>query len=248
MTILNYPFIIANADDLGLNSTVNSAIVQCFKRGYINSASIMTNSPVFNDTVSLIEGEPEVKNLGVHIDLVEFRPLTEFEDKQLLNQAGYWNLNPANSKLKFLKKGAKQIIENEIYAQIEKAISAGLNPIHLDSHYHMHTLPGFQALFIKAAKKYKLKLRLAQSYNEGNYLKFLYRKWLNSKIKKGGYYYSDQFVDVMRFISLKGGVEANVSFEIMLHPDLDTAGNLTDHYDPQSMVKWLECLKHKKAI
>jgi len=248
LAILNYPTIIANADDLGLNSTVNSAIVQCFKQGYINSASIITNSPIFNETISLIKSEPDVNNLGVHIDLVEFKPVTQFTDKQFVNQTGNWNLNPANSKLLLLKKGASRAIENEIYAQIEKAISTGLNPIHLDSHYHMHTLPGFQPLFIKAAKRYRLKLRLAQSYNEGSYLKFLYRKWLNSKIKRGGYYYSDHFTDVLHFISLKSGDRENISFEIMLHPDLDTAGNLTDHYDPQGMVKWLEFLKQRQTI
>jgi len=248
LTILNFPTIIANADDLGLNPNVNSAIVNCFKLGYINSASLITNSPIFDETISLIKSEPDVKNLGVHIDLVEFKPLTEFEDKRFVNQTGYWNLNNAGSKLLFLKKEANRAIENEIHAQIEKAISVGLNPIHLDSHYHMHTLPGFQALFIKAAKKYQLKLRLAQSYNEGNYLKLLYRKCLNSKIKKGGYYYSDHFSDVLHFISLKSGDRKKFSFEIMLHPDLDTVGNLTDHYDPQGMVKWLEFLKQSETI
>ena len=248
MATLNYPIIIANADDLGLNPTVNSAIVQCFKQGYINSASLITNSPIFDETIYLIKTEPDVKNLGVHIDLVEFKPLTEFKDKEFVDQTGFWTSKAASIKFMFLKKEANRAFENEIHAQIEKAISSGLKPIHLDSHYHIHTLPGFHALFIKAAEKYQLKLRLAQSYNEGSYLKFLYRKYLNARIKRNGYYYSDNFSDVAHFISLKSGERKKNSFEIMLHPDLGKTGNLTDHYDPQSMVKWLEFLKQGETI
>ncbi len=46
--------IIANADDLGYNFCVNKAILHCFERGYINSTSLMTTTPSFNETADLI--------------------------------------------------------------------------------------------------------------------------------------------------------------------------------------------------
>lgn len=232
--------IIANADDLGLNNSVNLAILKCFKDGFINSASLITNSTIFDETVTLVKSAESIKNIGVHVNLVEFWPLTSFNETNFLDEKGNWNLTVVNRKLLVLKKNEKIAFEKEIYAQIEKGLSSGLTLNHLDSHYHMHTLPCFYSLFINAAKKYKLKLRLAQSYKEGNYLKFLYRKWLNQQIKQTGYYYADAFEDVAHFLCYKhkrDNKKRNV--EIMLHPDLDANGNLTDHYDPDTMLKWI---------
>ena len=141
-----------------------------------------------------------------------------------------------------LSKKERNAFEKEIYAQIDKALLAGLTIVHLDSHYHIHTMPAFCKLFIKAAKKYNLKLRLAQSYNQGNYITFLYRSWLNNHIKKSGSAYCDIFQDVQHYLDFAKTAESNFSVEIMLHPDLDNLGNLTDHYHPQTMAMWLEFL------
>jgi chitin disaccharide deacetylase len=231
--------IIANADDLGLRISVNSAILQCFNAGFINSASLMTNSSIFDETVAMIKSEMHFKNIGIHIDLVEFRPLTSFNVPHFLDKNGNWRSAAINNKFLFLNRNEKNAFEKEIHTQIEKVFSAGLTPVHLDSHYHIHTLPAFYKLFIKAAKKYNLKLRLAQSYNEGSYITFLYRKWLNNLIKKNSCAYTDLFQDVQHYLALEKTMQSNLSVEIMLHPDLDDLGNLTDHYHPQTMTKWL---------
>lgn len=242
MNSINNCSIIANADDLGLKKSVNSAILQCFNAGFINSASLITNSSIFDETVAMIKIEKKVKNIGVHIDIVEFKPLTSFDIPRFLDNDGNWRITAVNNKWLFLNKVERAAFEQEIHAQIDKALSAGLTLVHLDSHHHTHTLPAFCTLFINAAKKYNLKLRLAQSYNQGNYITFLYRKWLNSIIKKGGHSYTGLFYDVQHFLSSKRSAEKKFSVEIMLHPDLDDLGNLTDHYHPQTMKKWLEFL------
>ena len=240
--------IIGNADDLGLRISVNSAILQCFKAGYINSASLITNSSLFDETVTMIKSERQIKNIGVHIDLVKFKPLTPFNSPSFLDKRGNWSLAAVNNKLLLLNKRERNAFEQEIYAQIEKALAAGLTLVHLDSHYHIHTLPAFCRLFIKAAKKYSLKLRLAQTYNQGNYVTFLYRKWLNNLIKKEDCAYTEFFEDVQHFLSSKRKPEQNFSVEIMLHPDLDYLGNLVDHYHPETMTRWLEFLNNPEQI
>ena len=242
MNTVNNSTIIANADDLGLRISVNFAILQCFNAGFINSASLITNSLIFDETVAMIKSEKHVRNIGVHIDLIEFKPLTSFCAPRFLNKEGNWSLTAVNNKLLILNKKERHAFEQEIHAQIDKALSAGLKIVHLDSHYHIHTLPAFYKLFINAAKKYNLKLRLAQSYSQGNYITFLYRKWLNYLIKKNGNSYADFFEDVQHFLSSRRIAERQLSVEIMLHPDLDGLGNLTDHYHPQTMKKWLEFL------
>ena len=103
-------------------------------------------------------------------------------------------------------------------------------------------MPCFYQLFLDAAKKYNLKLRLAQTYNEGSYLKFLYRKYINGLFKQGERGYSDYFETVDIFLKRGEEIKPGKIVEIMLHPDFDAAGKLTDHYDPGTMANWLKFL------
>ncbi|MGZ3756185.1 MAG: ChbG/HpnK family deacetylase [Mucilaginibacter sp.] len=98
----------------------------------------------------------------------------------------------ADTKKAFLK---------EIYWQIDKVISSQILVVHLDSHCHIHALPSFYKLFLKAAKDYRLKIRLAQTYNENNYFKFIYRKYLNNIFKEVNNNYSDCFETVSKFLT-----------------------------------------------
>ena len=45
--------IIINADDFGLNSSVNKAIVESFNNGLINSTTLMANMPGFEEAVEM---------------------------------------------------------------------------------------------------------------------------------------------------------------------------------------------------
>jgi chitin disaccharide deacetylase len=40
-----------NADDFGLNSSVNKAIIEAFDNNYINSTTLMANMPGFDEAV-----------------------------------------------------------------------------------------------------------------------------------------------------------------------------------------------------
>ncbi len=233
--------IIANADDLGFSESVNNAILMCFEEGYINSTSLMTDTPDFEATVELIHQNPVIKNIGIHVDLAQFRPLTDFKEN-FLDADGNWDVYKTNKVLLSLSTPAKTAFSREINAQIERAISKKVNIVHLDSHLHLHTLPAFYKLFLASAKKYKLKLRLAQTFNEGSYLKFYYRKYINNLIKKSGLNYADGFETVSRFLEYKSHQQKS-KVEIMLHPDLDSSGALTDHFDDSTMSDWLVFLK-----
>jgi predicted glycoside hydrolase/deacetylase ChbG (UPF0249 family) len=233
--------IIANADDLGFNASVNKAILKCFEGGYINSTSLMTDTPDFEATIELIHQNPVIKNIGIHVDLAQFRPLTDFKEN-FLDEQGNWDVYKTNKVLISLSTSGKAAFAREINAQIERALEQKINIVHLDSHLHLHTLPAFCKLFVTAAKKYKLKLRLAQTYNEGSYLKFYYRKYINNLISKAGLNYADSFETVSRLLEYKNRPQKSV-IEIMLHPDIDGSGSLIDHFDNATMADWLTYLK-----
>ena len=231
--------IIANADDLGLNATVNKAILHCYSHGYINSTSLLTTTDHFEATVQLIHQEPIITNIGVHINFAEGKPLTHFTQLRYLDANGCWDIKQTNKKLGTLDPADKLAFKNEIHAQIEKALAANIKITHLDSHYNLHTLPCFYKLFVQAAKHYQLKLRLAQTYNEGSYLKFIYRRYINRIFKQSNIAYTNYFETVAHFLDHNINSRRNGMIEIMLHPDLDPNGILTDHYDVSTMLKWI---------
>jgi predicted glycoside hydrolase/deacetylase ChbG (UPF0249 family) len=236
--------IIANADDLGYNSSVNKAILYCYEQGYINSTSLMTNTASFDEAADLIHRNPIIGNIGIHVNLAEGKPLTNFKE-DYLDEEGNWDIKKTNKVFNFLNGTAKVAFSKEIDAQIDKAISAKIHAIHLDSHLHLHTLPCFYKLFFAAAKHHKLKIRLAQTYKEGSQLKFYYRRYINNIFRKGGYNYSDRFETVEVFLQDKNRENQNIIAEVMLHPWFDSSGTLDDHYDSDTLTKWIDFLKNK---
>jgi len=239
--------LIANADDFGYNSSVNKAIVYCFEQGYINSTSLMVNTALFDETVQLIRQNSTIHNIGVHINLAEGKPVTNFTQDEYLDKNGDWDFNKVNQRVNFFTAEVKSAFSKEIHAQIDRAISNKLPINHIDSHCHLHTLPCFYKLFSEAAKSYNLKIRLAQTFNEGNYLKFYLRKYINSIFKEGNKNYSDYFETVEQFLKDTRATYNNKGvIEIMLHPYYDQQGMLTDHYDKETMQDWIRYLENVK--
>jgi hypothetical protein len=232
--------VIVNADDLGLNPSTNAAILHCFIKGYINSASLLTNTVAFDGAVSLIHQNPCMQNIGVHINFAEGKPIL-FNNKKFLDDNGCWNIKITNKIFQILNVQERLQFLNEIYAQIDRALENNIILTHLDSHYHLHTLPCFFNLFIRAAKHYKLKVRLAQTYREGSYIKYWFRIYLNQLLKRNGLNYTTCFETVERFVNRKVGSEDH-TIEVMLHPDFDINGVLTDHTGAKTMKQWLSFL------
>jgi predicted glycoside hydrolase/deacetylase ChbG (UPF0249 family) len=237
MLIKNH--VIVNADDLGLNESVNRAILYCFEKQYINSTSLLTNTGYFDETVNMIHENDCITGVGIHINFAEGRPVSNFNQHPFLDERGNWNFQKTNKKITVLDNASKAAFLKEIYAQIDKALSAKISIIHLDSHFHLHTLPCFYKLFIHTAKHYKLKLRLSQTYNEGSYFKFMYRKYINHLIKTNNIQYSDYFETVDRFLKREDTFNQNKIIEIMIHPNFDASEKLTDHVDEKTMQNWM---------
>lgn len=132
------------ADDLGLAESVNDGIVFLLKEDKIGGASLMANGEAFYDAVSKIANFP---NIGTHLVLVEEKSLTRIK-------------LPKNHKIFFMKYILGLInledIGRELRAQIEKCISVGIMPQFINSHQHLHLLPGIMDIVIKLAGEYKI--------------------------------------------------------------------------------------------
>src|SRR5512141_57922 len=66
--------LIVNADDFGLTTGVNRAIIECHQRGIVTSATLMANSAAFEDAVALAKQNPRL-SVGCHVTLMDGEPL-----------------------------------------------------------------------------------------------------------------------------------------------------------------------------
>ena len=131
------------ADDLGLTLGVNRGIAAAFREGILTSASLLTNTPHFDATLALARDLPGLK-VGIHLTLVGGVPVLAPESvPSLVPREGRFR----SSWRLFLPawlagRIRKEDVRTEWRAQVWRAVERGLRPSHLDSHQHLHLLPG----------------------------------------------------------------------------------------------------------
>jgi predicted glycoside hydrolase/deacetylase ChbG (UPF0249 family) len=134
----NAPFLVVNADDLGMSPGVNAAIFEGHDHGIITSTSLMAAGPAFDAAVQGVRARPRL-GCGVHLVLHDERHLAPKERVPHLALPD-GKMRPLGPTLRALLSGkiTEDEIEAEYGAQIERVLAAGIRPTHLDSHCHLH--------------------------------------------------------------------------------------------------------------
>jgi len=157
--------LIINADDFGLCREQNLATIEGLQSGAWTSASVMAPCEGFGEVCDYARRHPEA-DLGVHLTLT-----SEWDTRRwrpLLDQAKVPSLVDADGY--FWRSGAEVFsscqpaeVEAELRAQIECAISAGLDLTHLDSHmFILHSRrKDLQSVYLRLARDYSLPIRAA---------------------------------------------------------------------------------------
>ncbi|HET9308218.1 MAG TPA: polysaccharide deacetylase family protein [Candidatus Sulfotelmatobacter sp.] len=151
--------LIIHADDLAVAHSEDVASFDALDRHAASSASIMVPCPWLTEVADYAKSHPDA-DLGLHLTVTsEWKTYrwgpVESKDKvpSLLDSNGYlWPDNePATKNLK------ADDAEREIRAQIEKAVSLGIHPTHVDSHMgEFFERPDLFAVYLKVARSYKL--------------------------------------------------------------------------------------------
>lgn len=151
--------LVINADDFGLCEGINKGISKLLLYGTVKGVSIAPTGCAFESAVSIIKSYPEVK-IGAHLSLIETKPvLNSKEIPSLVRGEGYFAKNFLIFFIRYLfGRIRKEEINKEFQAQIEKVRNAGIEITHLDSHQHIHMLPGIFNLMVKLAKRYRIPL------------------------------------------------------------------------------------------
>ena len=150
--------LIVNADDFGLHPLINAGIIKGHQEGFITSTSLMPSAPCWQEAVRLAKDNPRL-GIGVHLTLVGGVPSVLPKEKvsSLLDDDGFFLPDYVAFAKRYYSGAVKRSeLEAELRAQLERALSCGVNITHIDSHQHTHVLPGINSLVLKLSNEYNI--------------------------------------------------------------------------------------------
>lgn len=147
--------LIVNADDFGLSEGINRGILSAHQAGVLRSTSLMPNGPAFDNAVHIAKATPSL-DVGVHLNLIaeksvapagELHGMIDAEGRLPESQRAF-------TRGLLGRKFSIGDVQTEIRAQIERVLSAGIDPTHIDSHRHVHMLPAVFSVVLNVAREY----------------------------------------------------------------------------------------------
>lgn len=148
--------IITTADDLGIDKETNEAIKDCFENGVLTSSCLMAVGNAFEDAVENVIKTHKDLEIGVHLDIIECKALTQKGKSTLTDENGNFNNSYIGMLLKSFDKKFLKEVEEEFNAQIEKILSTGVKPTYINTHVHTHSIPNLFKIICKSAEKYSI--------------------------------------------------------------------------------------------
>ncbi len=195
-----------NADDFGLSKGVNLGIIKAFRYGVVTSTTVMMNMDEVEQALSLLKDNPLLR-LGIHLVLTAGRPVCP-DVPSLTDERGYFR---KQSELMAHAKGSD--IKKELECQVEKLLSYGIAPTHIDGHHHVQTHPEVLHIVVELAQSLNIPVRL--------YREDVQRFGLHGKVRYAGcfsdrFYGDDVTVEtVLNILDASCGCDV---VEIMCHP------------------------------
>jgi hopanoid biosynthesis associated protein HpnK len=135
--------LIINADDFGLTSGVNRAILEAHTDGLVSSATLMANAAAFDDAVQRALQSQRL-GVGCHVVLVDGLPILDARQAPSLIDPGKGRFRDGAGSFglaTWAGRVDRRDISVETAAQIGKLESAGIRSTHLDTHKHVHMFP-----------------------------------------------------------------------------------------------------------
>jgi chitin disaccharide deacetylase len=222
MTPLASLGVTVNADDLGISPRVNEEIFRLIDAKRVTSATLIANGPAVEQATQRARDFPGV-SFGAHLNLTEFAPLTSPRGLgPLVSTDGCFLGN-----VRRVRTGAalRQAIRVEWNAQIGRLRALGIDVSHIDSHHHVHTIPGlFRTLKAVQRDSGIRRVRISKNVFLGRERpapgliarKAIWNAALRSYVRTTT---TDAFTDLATMIGQTSGFRpAGRTLELMVHP------------------------------
>lgn len=146
--------LIINADDFGMTRGVTAGIVESMLRGVVSSTTAMVCLPEAEGNLRrwshYVEGR-----VGLHLQLTDGVPCAEPSAVATLLGGG----GRFPRSWRDLRGPDPEEIRVEWHAQVRRLAGFGIRPTHLDTHHHVHRLPGVFEAYADIAAAYGLPAR-----------------------------------------------------------------------------------------
>lgn len=208
--------LIPHLDDVGMCHGANRAMLELAGRGALTCGSVMVPCPWFPEIAQAYRTRRDL-DLGVHLTLTSewqgyrWRPLSGGSRKGgLVDDDGYFWRNCALLRRHVDPAAA----EDEMRAQIETALAAGIDVTHLDTHMGAAAVPELVGTLLRLGRDYRLPVLLPRRI--ASYLNVLklgavraadYRAALDALEAEGG-----QFIDEFRMTPGVPSSEAEATY------------------------------------
>jgi len=150
--------VIIHTDDIGMCHASLQAFKDLWKFGTIASGAVMVPCPWFPATAQMCRENPEI-DMGVHAtlnaewDAYRWSPLSTRDPASgLLDADGYFH----QWQDAVYQNAKPEAVDAEVNAQIERALAAGIDVTHVDSHMGTIMSPLFIQSYIQAAASRRL--------------------------------------------------------------------------------------------
>ena len=156
--------LIVNGDDIGMSHAANAASIQAMEDGLMTSGTIMVPCPWFPEIAAYARENPQA-DFGLHLThtsewkTYKWGPVSSKEQVPgLVTNEGYFWPETIN----VYQHSNPEEVKIEARAQIEKALAAGIDVTHLDSHMGvLQYNPDYHKVYHELAVEYDLPIRMA---------------------------------------------------------------------------------------
>ncbi len=237
---VNSKVVILHADDIGMCSEANEAVIPYLLNDQIQSAAAMVPCPWFNDIADWYKKHPE-EDIGLHLTLTSewknyrWGPVSNPSNvPELIDPEGYmWR-----GVIDVASRAPVTTVEKEVRAQIERAYERGIKPGHIDTHMGtLYSKVEYAEAFFKVAMEYGIPANVIE-FTPDRVQKFRKQGYpITARLIQSGRKYTlpklDDFTSVPNgksyqekkelFFDLVQNLEPGIT-EIIFHPSIETEG------------------------
>lgn len=130
---------------------MNRGIVEAHEAGTLPSASMMVNTPAFDDAVALVRARAPGLGVGLHLNLIAGRPLATVPTLADPRTGTFYPLVELTRRA-LTGRVHSADVRRECDAQLAALTASGIRPTHVDSHRHAHALPGVLPAVLASAR------------------------------------------------------------------------------------------------